>query len=178
FTCGSKPPARMIRLRLETFIAAPVTRCFDLARSIDLHVASTNWTGERAIAGVTSGLIGLGQEVTWKGRHFGLKLQRTGRITAYARAHHFQDCVLRGRSKSFCHDHYFESQRILNRTRGYRHARRDGIYRFLRLRGLAVRTRAAEIAHERSATAQKSGNPTGCAGRRLASPSRVNILNA
>ena len=98
----------MIRLRLETFMAAPVDRCFDLARSIDLHIASTNWTGERAIAGVTSGLIGSGQDVTWEGRHFGLKLHHTSRITVYDRPHHFQDCMLRGRFKSFCHDHYFE----------------------------------------------------------------------
>jgi hypothetical protein len=55
----------MIRLKLETFIAAPVARCFDLARGIDLHLASRNWTGERAIAGLTSGLIGLGEEVTF-----------------------------------------------------------------------------------------------------------------
>jgi len=54
----------MTRIVLLTSIAAPIERCFDLARSIDLHMASTNWSGERAIAGVTSGLIGAGQEVT------------------------------------------------------------------------------------------------------------------
>jgi len=100
----------MIHLSLETFIAAPPDRCFDLARSIDLHMASTDWTGEKAIAGVTSGLIALGQEVTWEGRHFGLQLHHTSLITAYDRPHHFQDCMLRGRFKSFCHDHYFESR--------------------------------------------------------------------
>ena len=51
----------MIRIELVTRIAAPIERCFDLARSIDLHMASTDWTGERAIAGVTSELIGPGQ---------------------------------------------------------------------------------------------------------------------
>jgi hypothetical protein len=51
----------MTRIVLLTSIAAPIERCFDLARSIDLHMASTNWSGERAIAGVTSGLIGAGQ---------------------------------------------------------------------------------------------------------------------
>jgi len=54
----------MIRIDLVTRIAAPVERCFDLARSIDLHMASTDRTGEQAIAGITSGLIGLEQEVT------------------------------------------------------------------------------------------------------------------
>ena len=99
----------MIHLILETFIAAPVDHCFDLSRSIDLHMASTDWTGERAIAGVASGLIGFGQQVTWEERHFGFKLHHTSRITEYDRPHHFQDCMVQGRFKSFCHDHYFES---------------------------------------------------------------------
>jgi hypothetical protein len=62
----------MIRIELVMSIAAPIERCFDLARSVDLHTASTDWTGEQAISGITSGLIGPRQEVTWKGRHFGI----------------------------------------------------------------------------------------------------------
>ncbi len=105
----------MVRIELVTDIAAPVERCFDLSRSLDLHMASTDWTGERAIAGVTSGLIGLNQEVTWQGRHFGLRIQHTSRITSFDRPWHFQDCMVRGAFRSFCHDHYFES--IPGRTR-------------------------------------------------------------
>jgi ligand-binding SRPBCC domain-containing protein len=99
----------MVRIELVTNIAAPVERCFDLSRSIDLHMASTDWTGERAIAGVTSGLIGLDQEVTWQGRHFGLSIQHTSRIAAFDRPWHFQDCMVRGAFRSFCHDHCFQS---------------------------------------------------------------------
>lgn len=98
----------MIRIELVTPISAPIERCFDLARSIDLHMASTDWTGERAISGVTSGLIGAEQEVTWRGRHFGLPVTHTSRITAYERPSHFQDCMVRGRFRTFCHDHFFE----------------------------------------------------------------------
>jgi ligand-binding SRPBCC domain-containing protein len=99
----------MIRIELLTRIAAPVERCFDLARSIDLHMASTDWTGEQAIAGVTSGLIGPEQEVTWKGRHFGVSISHTSRISAYDRPRYFQDCMVRGSFRSFCHDHFFEA---------------------------------------------------------------------
>ncbi|MGA8430768.1 MAG: SRPBCC family protein [Candidatus Sulfotelmatobacter sp.] len=99
----------MVRIELVTRIAAPIERCFDLSRSIDLHMASTNWTGERAIAGTTSGLIRLDQTVTWQGRHFGFRVRHTSRISAYDRPRHFQDCMLRGAFKSFCHDHYFEN---------------------------------------------------------------------
>ena len=100
----------MVLIELVTRIAAPVERCFDLARSIDLHMASTDWTGERAIAGVVAGLIGPEQAVTWRGRHFGVLLTHTSKITKYERPMHFQDCMLRGSFRSFCHDHFFEAR--------------------------------------------------------------------
>jgi ligand-binding SRPBCC domain-containing protein len=87
---------------------APIERCFDLARSIDLHVASTGWTGEQAIAGITSGLIGSEQEVTWKARHFGVLITHTSRITAYDRPRYFRDYMVRGSFRRFYHDHFFE----------------------------------------------------------------------
>lgn len=84
----------MVRINLSTDINAPLERVFDLARSIDLHVASTDFTGEQAIDGVTSGRIGLGEKVTWKGRHFGLKVKHTSLITAYQSPTYFQDCMV------------------------------------------------------------------------------------
>jgi hypothetical protein len=45
-----------------TDIAAPTGVCFDLSRSIDLHLESMVASNERAVAGVTSGLICEGQE--------------------------------------------------------------------------------------------------------------------
>ena len=53
-------------------IAAPVETVFDLSLDIDAHVASMADSGERAIGGVTSGLIGLGETVTWRAKHFGV----------------------------------------------------------------------------------------------------------
>ena len=94
---------------MTTIIEAPTERCFDLSRSVDLHTTSTNRTGERAIAGVTAGLIGLGQEVTWSGRHFGFRVTHTSRITALEFPKYFQDSMVRGMFRSFCHDHYFET---------------------------------------------------------------------
>jgi hypothetical protein len=44
-------------ITLKTEIHAPIERCFDLARSIDLHQLSTAGTRERAVGGVTSGLL-------------------------------------------------------------------------------------------------------------------------
>ena len=95
-------------IQLETYIAAPPDRCFLLSLNLDLHMASTAPTRERAIAGVTHGLIGPGETVTWRGRHFGFLLTHRSLISQYERPRHFQDVMLRGMFKSFAHDHYFD----------------------------------------------------------------------
>ena len=95
-------------LELTTLIAAPVERVFDLSRSIDLHTASTAATGERAVAGVTTGLIGPGEEVTWRARHFGVWQSLTSRIVIFDRPRHFRDSMVRGAFRRFDHDHRFE----------------------------------------------------------------------
>ena len=95
-------------IELSTVIAAPVERVFDLARSIDLHTDSTSGTGERAIAGVVKGLIGPGQEVTWRARHFGVWQSLRVHVTAFERPGHFADSMLRGAFRRMEHHHYFE----------------------------------------------------------------------
>ena len=92
---------------LTTLIHAPPELCFDLARSIDLHVRSTRQTGERAVGSSTSGLLGLGEEVTWSARHFGVRQTLTSRITAFDRPRHLRDSMVRGAFRRFDHDHFF-----------------------------------------------------------------------
>jgi ligand-binding SRPBCC domain-containing protein len=98
------------RIQLETRIAAPANRCFLLSLSVDLHVDSTASTRERAVAGVTAGLIGEGESVTWRGRHFGFMLSHTSKITRYEPPSFFQDVMTAGMFKSFEHDHRFQEQ--------------------------------------------------------------------
>jgi ligand-binding SRPBCC domain-containing protein len=97
-------------IKVTTEIRAPLERVFDLARSVELHMASTAHTGERAVAGVTSGLMELGQEVTWRARHFGTWQHLTSRITAFVRPLHFRDSMVRGAFQRFDHDHFFSQQ--------------------------------------------------------------------
>lgn len=97
-------------VQLRTSIAAPPDRVFDLARSIDAHQQSAEGTNERAVAGVTHGLIGMGDEVTWEARHFGIKQQLTVRITKCERPFRFQDVMVSGAFKSMKHDHEFIAQ--------------------------------------------------------------------
>jgi len=98
----------MQSIRVETRIAAPADRCFLLSLGVELHLSNMAHTGERAVAGVTQGLIGLGETVTWQGRHFGCRVKHKALITQYQRPHHFRDVMLQGMFRSFEHDHYFE----------------------------------------------------------------------
>ncbi len=99
----------MVTLEGLTMVQAPIERCFDLARSVEVHLAGNVHFGEAAVAmgGVTSGLIGMGQRVTWRARHFGVRLQLTSEITAMDRPAFFQDTMMRGPFKSMKHDHIF-----------------------------------------------------------------------
>ena len=94
-------------IELCTDIRASAERCFDLARSVDLHVQSTARTGERAVAGVTRGLLGPGERVTWRARHFGVWQELTSEITRFDRPRHFRDSMVRGAFARFDHDHFF-----------------------------------------------------------------------
>jgi len=99
----------MPRIELTLDIRAPIDRCFDLARNVDVHVQSTASTKERAVAGVTSGLMHLGDEVTWEARHLGVRQRLTTRITAYERPYYFRDSQVQGAFARFDHDHHFET---------------------------------------------------------------------
>lgn len=100
----------MALIELTTEIKAPVNMCFDLARSIDLHKISVKETKEEAIAGVTSGLIGMGEEVTWRGTHFGIRQTLTSKITAFEYPNYFRDEMLKGAFKKIEHEHLFEEK--------------------------------------------------------------------
>jgi ligand-binding SRPBCC domain-containing protein len=98
----------MPTITVETLVRATPERCFDAARDLDLHVTSMSHTAERAVAGRTSGLIEMGEQVTWEARHFGIRQRFTAQITSFNRPRHFQDSMVRGAFRSFVHDHHFE----------------------------------------------------------------------
>lgn len=82
----------MVTLEEISIIRAPVERCFDMARSVEVHLKGNVHWGEKAVAleGVTTGLVGMGERVTWRARHF-------------------QDTMIHGAFRSMQHDHYFRS---------------------------------------------------------------------
>ena len=95
-------------IELDTLIRAPAAVCFDLARSIDLHVAAPSPLRHRAVGGVTTGLIGLGEEVTWEGSFLGVQQTMTSKIVALDAPRSFTDEMQRGPFKRWRHAHRFE----------------------------------------------------------------------
>ena len=98
----------MSLIELDTLIHAPAAVCFDLARSIDLHVSAPSLLRHRAVGGVTSGLIGLGEEVTWAGSFLGIRQRMTSKIVALEAPRAFTDEMRRGPFKRWRHTHRFE----------------------------------------------------------------------
>ena len=94
---------------LETHINAPAETCFDLMRDIRIHTETTSKTDEKAVAGVTDGMIGLGQTVTFEGTHFGLRQRLTVEVIEFERPYLFVDEMTEGTFKSFRHIHEFST---------------------------------------------------------------------
>lgn len=97
----------MPTLQLHTFIKAPPERCFDAARDITLHCRTASFTGERAIAGRTSGKINAGESVTFRARHLGVQQRLTARVVEFEPPHFFTDEMTRGAFASMRHRHEF-----------------------------------------------------------------------
>lgn len=105
---------QMPKIKIKTIIDAPINRVFDLARSIDLHTLSTKKTNEKAVAGKTSGLIELGESVTWRAKHLGVYQKLSVEIIEYDKPNMFKDVMLKGAFKSMSHKHSFKQ--IGNKT--------------------------------------------------------------
>ena len=101
----------MVMLKEVTVIRAPIARCFDLARSVEAHLAGNVHWGEAAVAesGIASGLVDLGQRVTWRAKHFAIWQRLTSEITAMDRPVYFQDTMVEGPFHSMQHDHVFRT---------------------------------------------------------------------
>jgi ligand-binding SRPBCC domain-containing protein len=100
----------MSTIHLKTIIKADVQTVFDLARDIGLHQKSTFKTGEKAIAGRTSGLIEEGETVTWRAKHLRVYQTHTSKITSMEKPHQFTDIMLKGTFKSVRHQHIFKQE--------------------------------------------------------------------
>lgn len=98
----------MPRFEIVTAIAAPPARVFDASLDVEVHTASMAKSAERAVGGVTTGRLKLGDSVTWQARHFAIPWRMTSKITDCTPPEHFTDEQAAGPFKHWRHDHRFE----------------------------------------------------------------------
>lgn len=94
-------------IKHQQFIHAPVDLCFDLARNVDIHTETTARTKEKAVGGITQGLLEKGDTVTWEATHFGIRQRLTAEVTHMEKPTVFVDILVKGAFKSFTHTHQF-----------------------------------------------------------------------
>ena len=100
----------MVKIYLEISINADIQKVFDLSRDIDFHQKSTSKTNEKAIAGKMSGLIELGETVTWRAKHLGFYQTLTTKIVEMESPKMFTDIMIKGAFKSMKHQHIFQEK--------------------------------------------------------------------
>src|SRR5579859_1266318 len=99
----------MVSIEQYTQISAPIQRCFDLSRSVEVHLLGTENSEEQAVGGVVTSLIGPNDFVRWRARHFGIRQHFTSKMTAFESPNYFQDTMIEGAFKFMQHDHFFRA---------------------------------------------------------------------
>lgn len=94
----------------KQLIKAPIEVCFNLARDVNVHTQTTLKTKERAVGGVTKGLLEEGDSVTWEAVHFGIKQRLTAKVIFMEKPHSFVDVMVKGAFRSFIHIHQFDEE--------------------------------------------------------------------
>lgn len=107
------PKKNVSEVRETALIHAPLDRVWALSTRVEL-VRDT--LGMKLVGGTTSGFIGDGSRVVWRGWKFGLPTEHHTLITGFEAPHEtgngeraawFQDSQEKGRFQSFQHDHAF-----------------------------------------------------------------------
>ena len=138
----------MVTIRSTTMVNAPMERCFKLAVSIDLMMASGDY---EAVAGVTSGLIGPGDTVTWQYRRLVRKGHHQSMIEVWHPYTHFREIMIDGPFKSYEHDHHFAVMNDATRIRDeIRFSAASGLLGRLREKHIVQRN-LTKLLHQRNA---------------------------
>jgi ligand-binding SRPBCC domain-containing protein len=95
-------------IEIVTEIGAAADVVFGLELDMDVHAASLATSGETATTSTGRRRVALGDEVTFRARHFGLVWRMTSRITAYEPPRRFTDEQVRGPFSALRHEHVFD----------------------------------------------------------------------
>ena len=102
-------------ISITTTIHAPIKICFNTARSIDVHLISTGKTNEKVIAGRSSGLCELNDEITWEATHMYVRQKLSSKIVGFNEPYFFADRMTKGVFKCLYHEHHFEDHKTFTR---------------------------------------------------------------
>jgi ligand-binding SRPBCC domain-containing protein len=102
------------------------------------------------VAGVSSGVLALGDHITWEARHLGLKHRLSMTISVADPPRMFRDEMVRGPFRRLVHDHFFEQsgggtlmRDVLELSSGLRPldalVLKPHLLRFLRRRNAAIK---------------------------------------
>ena len=97
----------MPTITLATEIHAPIGRCFDLCRDLDVHTRTVAQTRERLVGDKTTGLAELDDVLTFEATHLGVRQRLSSLITEFERPMLFADEALSGAFQSLRHVHTF-----------------------------------------------------------------------
>lgn len=94
-------------IHLATEIHAPIERCFDLCRDLEIHTRTVARTQERLVGDKKDGMAELGDVLVFEAVHFGIRQRLTSKITEVVRPTLFADAALSGAFQSLTHRHEF-----------------------------------------------------------------------
>ena len=97
----------MPTITLATEIHAPIGRCFDLCRDLEVHTQTVPHTRERLVGEKQSGLAELEDVLTFEATHLGVRQRLSSLVTEFDRPHLFADEALSGAFASLRHVHTF-----------------------------------------------------------------------
>ena len=100
----------MTEVEVRTHVAAAPSVVFDLELDAAAHAASLASSGETATTSTGRSALALGDEVTLRARHLGVRWTLTSRVTAYDRPASFVDEQVRGPFSQLRHEHSFRRQ--------------------------------------------------------------------
>jgi hypothetical protein len=94
-----------MKLVSKRIIHASIEHCFDLTRSIDVHVYTSRGIAGKALTGKVLGLANLGDTTTWSARFFGVRFRLTTNVTLVQAPVAFSERLERGLFARFEHDY-------------------------------------------------------------------------
>jgi ligand-binding SRPBCC domain-containing protein len=95
-------------IEVVTDIHATAGAVFELELDMDVHAASLAVSRETATTSTGRRGVRLGDEVTFRARHFGILWSLTSRVTAHEPPRRFVDEQVHGPFRALVHEHVFE----------------------------------------------------------------------